>query len=128
MSAYKQVIDLLMQPDLDHRALVIQIAKDEPTVLIAAAEALKKHLTLTSPTIQWQREVVDLIIGGNKVNAIKTIRKETNFGLKEAKDIADHLHRYLYCAGRMNTNYDNMPDQLWPEQNAVFNEIVRNFG
>jgi ribosomal protein L7/L12 len=50
------------------------------------------HAILTSDDIA---EVLDLIQTRNKILAIKLIRQETSFGLKEAKDIADALEQLL---------------------------------
>lgn len=46
-------------------------------------------------------EIDNLITGGQKVQAIKLVREQTQLGLKESKDLIDQRERELIAEGRM---------------------------
>lgn len=59
-----------------------------------------------------------------KVDAIKLIRNTYGFGLKEAKDIADHLCNYLNKAGYSVAEYHD-PAWLNSSQQQVLDKLIR---
>lgn len=86
--SYKQVIDILTTADVDYKAIALELAKDNPGMFLRYHN--KKRFVP-----QWIKEVIDFLKNEKKVEAIRTLRAETKIGLKEAKDICDHLQNKL---------------------------------
>jgi len=93
--------------DANLRGAVLALFSDLPTVDIK----------------QWHRDVVDQCLSQNAVNAIKIIRAETGFGLKEAKDIHDNLREALAQRGRVPAS-SYMPHALSSDQKEVFDKLI----
>jgi hypothetical protein len=89
MYAYKRVIDILMNGQVDTHALTIKLAQCYPEIF----------LELFCGAVTWHQTVINLIKTDQFVEAIKTLRKETGYGLKESKDVVDNLRWDLYRAG-----------------------------
>ena len=71
----------------------------------------------------WHRSAVQYCINNEAVNSIKTIRAATGFGLKEAKDIHDHLREHLARLGRTSA-CSYVPSPLRAEQLDVLNVLI----
>ena len=65
------------------------------------------------------------MIVGAKVEAIKLIREKTGFGLKESKDISDHLQNYFAGLGFCRPYAIDGESRLNEKQKEVYNMIVR---
>jgi len=50
---------------------------------------------LTKDDSAWKAEATKLVMGGEKIKAIKLVRSATGTGLKEAKDWVDNLQESL---------------------------------
>lgn len=72
-----------------HPDTFIHYASEHVGKLDAAREIIH---TMLQPQVQTQPST--------KIKAIKLMRETWNLGLKEAKDIADHVHHALFVAGR----------------------------
>lgn len=70
-------------------------------------------------------KIVEEMIAGQKVPAIKLIRQGYGLGLKEAKDIADHLQDELFIRNRVSSAY-NCNATLGKDQQAAINEIMEH--
>ena len=74
-----------------------------------------------------ERRIINILnslrYSNSKLNAIKLIRGTYGFGLKEAKDIADHLCNYLSKAGYSVAEY---PDPAWlnSSQQRVLDKLI----
>lgn len=90
-SAYKRVIEIISEDDLDYKAIVIAIAKDDPATFLKYADKRQppKHVQM----------IYESIVSQNKVQAIKDLRATHNLGLKDAKDIVDHIELTLAHRG-----------------------------
>jgi hypothetical protein len=95
---YKQAIDLLMNSDLDFRAMIVRLAKEDPETFINLTNKPKK-------SEEYLYRVVSEIKNGNKVSAIKILRENTGFMIKESKDIVDNLYVYI----RSRYSYLDLP-------------------
>lgn len=79
--AFCTVIDRLMAGTVDYKALGLALAKRDPKLFLELVDGLQPAA--------WVREVADNIKASNRVAAIKRIRSEFGWGLKEAKDVSD---------------------------------------
>jgi len=80
MNYYAKAIDILTQPDVDYRTMLIEIAKRHPKVVCEVGVFER-----------WERECLPLIHNEQKIGAIKLCRELTGVPLKEAKDAVEAL-------------------------------------
>lgn len=62
----------------------------------------QSDLDSSSPSLEWNDELRNLIRSGRKISAIKLYREKMNVGLKEAKDVVDRMQEEM---GRGNGRY-----------------------
>lgn len=88
VESYQKVIEVIADVNFDHdaRAILVQIAKTSPQVVVDAFEYLKG-----APINRYgvSQAVMDELKGGRKIQAIKQHRLETGLGLKDAKDAVE---------------------------------------
>lgn len=89
MNHHKTVIDILSAPDIDYKALVLEIAKSRPAAVVRAYAEVKAQAE------PWRHDVIDLLKSDQYVNAIKCVRENTGWMLKEAKDYCDKMRTAL---------------------------------
>jgi ribosomal protein L7/L12 len=92
MSKYhRDAIEVLAAP-IDRDALVRQIAKYNPSVLVKAARTLGwSDSSLEARVRKILRDYANSTGISGKIEAIKLVRAERNLGLKEAKDFVEAL-------------------------------------
>jgi ribosomal protein L7/L12 len=76
----------------------LRASKDLYTaVMKIASVAVERQETNTGYTgiSQWERDAINYLVGGNKVNAIKETRAALGLGLKEAKDVCDAIGEWI---------------------------------
>ena len=104
MHAYKRVIEMLMNQQVDHYTLMVKLAQNYPEIF----------LELTCNAVVWHQTVINLLKTEQNVEAIKIVRKETGYGLKESKDVCDNL--------RWNLVHDGViTSQSWWAEAVVLN-------
>ncbi|MBI5715688.1 MAG: ribosomal protein L7/L12 [Chloroflexi bacterium] len=81
--------------------------------------------TTATPQAEKMKEVVRLIKGGNKIEAIKLFREATGVGLKEAKDAVEAIERNR--SATINTVTTSTPYTTAPAtpQAAAMQEVIR---
>lgn len=89
MNFHKAVIGILNAPDIDYRALVLEIAQSRPAAIVRANTALK------SQAEPWRHEVIDLLKSDQCINAIRCVREHTGWTLKDAKEYCDRMRAAL---------------------------------
>lgn len=126
---YKKAINILMDGDVDFKKLGVALAQTNPKLFIQLVD----DPNVFRPVEQWHRDVKHLTCAGRKVEAIKLIREKTGFGLKEAKDISDHLQNHFAKSGLCSPYaYSDMYGgrgeevRLSAAQKEVFNIISRS--
>lgn len=78
------LFDLIRDFDnLDHRALLEFIVRQDPQVLEVASQNVDLKPAL------WIKEAMNFISDNQAIQAIKLVRQATGVGLKEAKDVID---------------------------------------
>lgn len=87
LTPYQAVIDVLLGGKYNAGAMIGLLAKDHPELFMQ----LHEKTTVVAPPPSWMKEVVTMKIAGEHVPAIKLMREHTGFGLKQAKDVCDHL-------------------------------------
>jgi len=86
MNVYAEAIDIITS-NIDFRTVLIEVAKKNPGVVVAAANRLK--LTL-EPV--WKHECRELMETGQKLQAIKHARNNNlGMSLGEAKELVESL-------------------------------------
>lgn len=85
VNPYVRVIDILADPDCDHRKILIEVAKHYPAIIVEVVD----H------ALSWQGEVDRFLRRGEKISAIKLWRTETGDGLRESKDAVEARQREL---------------------------------
>ena len=131
--AYKQAIETLMSRDveIDYRSLAVKLAQHSPTLFN------KLYAEIAAPVLvgdskpgmsdDEERRVINILNSlryhNAKVDAIKLIRDTYGFGLKESKEVADHLCNYLSKAGYSVAEY---PDPVWlnSSQQRVLDKLI----
>ena len=83
MNAYQAAIEIV-STEQDWKALVLEVAKNKPQILVDAQKSLLKN-----PEYQWHKECRDLCSEGRVIPAIRLCREKTGFGLKEAKEFCE---------------------------------------
>lgn len=116
-NAALDVIKLIVSGEINFDAVGKILAYTHPAVFLEMLDAIKGE---TVNFLPWMREAVDHLLSGNKVNSIKCIRNATGLGLKEAKDVADHLSVRL---GQWNNDYS--PSAFLPGESVeAYNLLV----
>lgn len=131
--AYKQAIETLMSRDveIDYRSIVVKLAQHSPTLFN------KLYAEIAAPVLvgdskpgmsdDEERRVINILDSlryhNAKVDAIKLIRDTYGFGVKESKEVADHLCNYLSKAGYCVAEY---PDPAWlnSSQQRVLDKLI----
>ena len=75
---YAKVIDICLSETTDFKAIVVEIAKVNPELVVAAHEG---HA--------WENEAKHIALTEGKIPAIKFVRNQTGLSLKESKLIVD---------------------------------------
>ena len=118
--AYKQAIETLMSRDveIDYRSIVVKLAQHSPTLFNKLYAEIAAPVLVGDPkpgmSDDEERRGIYILntlrYRNAKVDAIKLIRDTYGFGLKESKEVADHLCNYLSKAGYGVAEY---PDPVW---------------
>ena len=131
--AYKQAIETLMSRDveIDYRSIVVKLAQHSPTLFNKLYAEIAAPVLVGDPkpgmSDDEERRVINILnslrYSNSKLNAIKLIRDTYGFGLKESKEVADHLCNYLSKAGYCVAEY---PDPAWlnSSQQRVLDKLI----
>ena len=131
--AYKQAIETLMSRDveIDYRSIVVKLAQHSPTLFNKLYAEIAAPVLVGDPkpgmSDDEERRVINILNSlryhNAKVDAIKLIRDTYGFGLKESKEVADHLCNYLSKAGYSVAEY---PDPVWlnSSQQRVLDKLI----
>lgn len=131
--AYKQAIETLMSRDveIDYRSLAVKLAQHSPTLFNKLYAEIAAPVLVGDPkpgmSDDEERRVINILnsvrYNNAKVDAIKLIRDTYGFGLKESKEVADHLCNYLSKAGYSVAEY---PDPVWlnSSQQRVLDKLI----
>jgi ribosomal protein L7/L12 len=88
---YQEAIEVLMS-DISRDLLVREIAKHEPSALVAAAKRLGFGGTI-------EGMIVEMLKSDNGyIEAIKMVREQRSMGLKQAKDYVDQIRDAIRSA------------------------------
>lgn len=79
ITTVNKVLDILLDPNTDFKAIVYQLARQDPEALIN----LTGKNDLMFPELRMYCE------SGEKINAIKYVRGIAKMGLKDAKEFVD---------------------------------------
>lgn len=131
--AYKQAIETLMSRDveIDYRSLAVKLAQHSPTLFNKLYAEIAAPVLVGDPkpgmSDDEERRVINILnslrYNNAKVDAIKLIRDTYGFGLKESKDVADHLCNYLSKAGYCVAEYRD-PAWLNSSQQQVLDKLI----
>lgn len=131
--AYKQAIETLMSRDveIDYRSIVVKLAQHSPTLFNKLYAEIAAPVLVGDPkpgmSDDEERRVINILDSlryrNAKVDAIKLIRDTYGFGVKESKDIADHLCNYLSKAGYCVAEYHD-PAWLNSSQQRVLDKLI----
>ena len=86
MNDYSKVIDILMSGELDYKKVVIEMAKKYPGTF----------LEIVNPAQPWMIDIIHNIRNGDLIMAIKILRQEVKFPLKNAKEVCEKLAFAIY--------------------------------
>lgn len=111
--AYAKAIDLLVDGGIDYKSIAVNLAKLNPELFVQLAEG--KGIIES-----WCSKVIDFIKEAKYVDAIKLIRTETDFGLKEAKDVADVTRNHMVKANILEETFPT-----WATPNPVLSNNQR---
>lgn len=93
---YSKAIDILVDEDLDWKAIVVGLAKKAPDLFVKLAEELSPRMGPrmfnVEPDLQLYTQVGEELKLRGKVPAIKMLRNATGCGLKEAKDYVEQAY------------------------------------
>jgi len=97
MNAYAKVMNILSRDELDWKILVFEIAKTRPGAAVKAAASLG----ITNPPASWEAAAAAYIKINEFIQAVKTVRAETGWGLLEAKKWCDDKKKELGLTGEL---------------------------
>lgn len=102
---FKTAIDILMSNKFDARTIAIELAKQHPSIFVKLATGQPTQTRGELPEIMegWYFDAARMILRGERVAAIKAIRENTGYGLKEAKDISDASAAEMFDRGILTT-------------------------
>lgn len=83
---HKEAIDVLAWQEMRPVEMLRHLAKEAPAALVAAAYALGYK-----PPVNLNVRILELMQAGQKIDAIRLARNETNMGLAEAKEYVEKL-------------------------------------
>ena len=89
MNDYSKVIDILMSGELDYKKVVIELAKKYPSTFLEIITSIH----LAEP---WMIDIIHNIRNGDLIMAIKILRQEVKFPLKNAKEVCEKLAFAIY--------------------------------
>lgn len=131
--SYKQAIETLMSRDveIDYRSIVVKLAQHSPTLFNKLYAEIAAPVLVGDPnpgmSDDEERRVINILdslrYNNAKIDAIKLIRDTYGFGVKESKDIADHLCNYLSKAGYCVAEYHD-PAWLNSSQQRVLDKLI----
>lgn len=131
--AYKQAIETLMSRDveIDYRSIVVKLAQHSPTLFNKLYAEIAAPVLVGDPkpgmSDDEERRIINILDSlryrNAKVDAIKLIRDTYGFGVKESKEIADHLCNYLSKAGYCVAEYHD-PAWLNSSQQRVLDKLI----
>ena len=131
--AYKQAIETLMSRDveIDYRSIVVKLAQHSPTLFNKLYAEIAAPVLVGDPkpgmSDDEERRIINILDSlryrNAEVDAIKLIRDTYGFGVKESKDIADHLCNYLSKAGYCVAEYHD-PAWLNSSQQRVLDKLI----
>lgn len=100
------VIDIIAFADIDYKKIAIEFAKEYPD------EFVKFYRLTHMKSESWYRAYRDLMIAGDKIQAIKLFREYTKASLYEAKRFSDYIQYLLRVNGfpMKETNYSECGD------------------
>ena len=131
--AYKQAIETLMSRDveIDYRSIVVKLAQHSPTLFNKLYAEIAAPVLVGDPkpgmSDDEERRGIYILntlrYRNAKVDAIKLIRDTYGIGLKESKEVVDHLCNYLSKAGYSVAEY---PDPAWlnSSQQRVLDKLI----
>ncbi len=121
----ERLADMLAQASWITRAngvkastFVTEQIKGNPSFVLTRAE-MRVFAAKNAPN------VIAEMVAGNKIPAIKLIRQGYGIGLKEAKELADHLQDELFMRNKVKAAY-NAQVTFGKEQQLAFNEIMEH--
>ena len=85
MNYYAEVIEIVTEKKMLAEAIMIEAAKIAPSVIVKAYRKV-------SGEDSWVPGAKELIIAGQKIQAIKYCREKTGMGLKEAKEAVENIN------------------------------------
>jgi hypothetical protein len=88
------VIDALLDSKLDHKAVVLKLAKEFPETFLEVIRSQQ-----TPDAWSWGRGIVQSIRDQKLVEAVKALRTEKDLGLKEALDIVVNVQYSMFGQG-----------------------------
>jgi len=107
-----KIIDLVSNPNTDFKAIAIRLAKEYPDVFLEVSGINASSMPI------WKREVAWMIDQKLMVPAIKHMRENTGWGLKESKDTVDYVRHYTdpeFVYGTLNSDIQQHQMELGEE-------------
>lgn len=96
IKAFPLVIDILSS-DPDYRAIVIQIAKENPQAILRAELKLKPEPVHPKYGCEgWYKLVAGHILNKKQIQAIKELKTVTGYSLRCSKEICNDIRLFAY--------------------------------
>lgn len=92
---FARFVEVIRDKKYNAEAIVLEMMKTNPSYFMDLYDTVAPKI-VKSADQEIAYMVCSCIEVGEKIRAIKAIREEYSLGLKEAKDIVDTLHVYMY--------------------------------
>jgi ribosomal protein L7/L12 len=117
-AAYQQIIKLFAEGQVDFKAVATRLAQQEPEMFLCMVDAEANE--------PWMREAMAHMRENHKVECIKVIRTRTGLGLKEAKEIADHLQNFVSRERGSIVRAYGDATELHGKDALLYTQLIRN--
>ena len=91
---YKDAIDILVSKPINYERIVVELVKQYPKIFLKIVTPDRELFQVLAKD-GWMTYARSLLDSGKKVEAIKQVRDNLGYGLKEAKDIIDYASFYM---------------------------------
>lgn len=117
---FAAAIDLLMDARTDFREICAKLAKHDTALFV--------RLAGHNDQVPWKLQVIDFLRDNRKVDAIKTIRANTGYCLKSAKDVAEWAQYEMSRQGLIHFSYEPPVSTLPYIERELLGQLIALMG
>jgi ribosomal protein L7/L12 len=125
-SAYQQAIDILVNNQLDYKAIAVKLAKTNPVVFVAIVDSLSQTVQNQPPVDKCIHNILKYALHMDRPAAIREVRVKYGIGLREAKNIVDNLQKSMAEYQSPGVPFPSIVEALTPYFQGMYQELWNN--